>query len=1052
MAVELATAYIALVPSALGIAAGVKSALAGAEVQNVAAEAGKSASSSFAGGFKTLGGAIAAVGIAEVLKKAIGGAANFQAETQLLVTAGGEAQSALMLVRNGIESIAVATGTSTEQLASGMYTLEKAGFRGANGLNVLRVAAEGARAENVDLGTMTNALTSIMRSYNLPASAAAQITNELVAASGAAKTTMSEFAGSLSTVLPIASAAGLSFAQVGGAIATLTSHGTSAQEATQELANTIRSLQAPNAVASKEMAQFGLNSNTVSKSLGKLGLTGTLTELTSAITSRMGPAGLVLRNAFNQSSGASQDMQIEISKMPPSLQTMAKAFSSGQLTMSQWRSEARKLPADQRLMMQGFMSTYTQAHKFNDLLTSGSPAAETYTAALSKMVGGATGLNTTLMLTGGSAATFARDVQAVSAAGDKGGQTVSTWAATQKNFNVQMGRLGEVAQTAGINLGSTLLPKLTGLGSWIANHVGDVKMAGTVVLGLGVAMLTAAAAAKVIAAIEGVYNVVTGEATAKTGLQVIALGVQKLAMFAGAVAAQALAAAQWLLNAAMDANPIVLIVLAIVALVAGLVLAYQHSQTFRNAVEDVWKAVQAAASAIGGAFVTAWHTVVNAFNSVTAFLRQWGPLILSVLLPFIGLPLLIVQHWSQISDFFTKIGTSIASAVSNAFDTVINFFKALPGRILALLATLPHLLNVGAQDAIAGFIVGIAYGAIGIWKFFTDLVPTAVLKIGAFGLALAKTGGDALAAMASGLVTAASAVWKFFTDLPGTAERLIAHLGADLKNIGSAALAAMAAGIITAASAVVSFFTKLPGNVVKLLSAFGTDLKNIGSAALGAMASGVSAGFAAVVSFVSSIPGRVVRAIGDVAGTLSGTGGSLIGGLFNGVTSGFGAVSRWVSNLPNTIGGMFSGCVNWLVGAGEQIMKGLLNGIVSGLDAVKGFVSGIASKIVSWKGPPAYDATILVGNGRLIMQGLMRGIGSQMPALRSTLGNVTAAVANGVGAGQMGATASATAPLAGATSRQGPAVGQINVTAYNPAEAAALTAAEIGWLQLTRGR
>ena len=53
-----------------------------------------------------------------------------------------------------------------------------------------------------------------------------------------------------------------------------------------------------------------------------------------------------------------------------------------------------------------------------------------------------------------------------------------------------------------------------------------------------------------------------------------------------------MAAAQWVLNAAMNANPIGLVVVAIAALVAGLVVAYQKSETFRNIVNAAFCVVK----------------------------------------------------------------------------------------------------------------------------------------------------------------------------------------------------------------------------------------------------------------------------------------------------------------------------------------------------------------------------------------------------------------------------------------------------------------------------
>jgi hypothetical protein len=55
-----------------------------------------------------------------------------------------------------------------------------------------------------------------------------------------------------------------------------------------------------------------------------------------------------------------------------------------------------------------------------------------------------------------------------------------------------------------------------------------------------------------------------------------------------AAAAKVFAAGQWLVNAALTANPIGLVIVGIAALVAGFVLAYKKSETFRGIVNKVW--------------------------------------------------------------------------------------------------------------------------------------------------------------------------------------------------------------------------------------------------------------------------------------------------------------------------------------------------------------------------------------------------------------------------------------------------------------------------------
>lgn len=67
---------------------------------------------------------------------------------------------------------------------------------------------------------------------------------------------------------------------------------------------------------------------------------------------------------------------------------------------------------------------------------------------------------------------------------------------------------------------------------------------------------------------------------------------------ASTVATKAAAAGQWLLNAALSANPIGLVVVAVAALVAGLILAYNKSETFRNIVDKAMGAVKTSVGAV----------------------------------------------------------------------------------------------------------------------------------------------------------------------------------------------------------------------------------------------------------------------------------------------------------------------------------------------------------------------------------------------------------------------------------------------------------------------
>jgi phage-related protein len=79
-----------------------------------------------------------------------------------------------------------------------------------------------------------------------------------------------------------------------------------------------------------------------------------------------------------------------------------------------------------------------------------------------------------------------------------------------------------------------------------------------------------------------------------------------------------------LLDAAMDANPIGIVVIAIAALVAGLVLAWNHSATFRDIVTGAFDAVKTAALFLWhNAFEPMWQGILVVFNGIVAGAKLW---------------------------------------------------------------------------------------------------------------------------------------------------------------------------------------------------------------------------------------------------------------------------------------------------------------------------------------------------------------------------------------------------------------------------------------------
>lgn len=104
------------------------------------------------------------------------------------------------------------------------------------------------------------------------------------------------------------------------------------------------------------------------------------------------------------------------------------------------------------------------------------------------------------------------------------------------------------------------------------------------------------------------------------------------------------AAAQAALDAAMLANPIGVIIIALVALAAGLVYAYKHSETFRKIVDGTWAAIKVGAKAMWTAIRPVLLFLVDAFKAVgQASVWLWQ----HALKPTIDLAVTAFQIWWQ---------------------------------------------------------------------------------------------------------------------------------------------------------------------------------------------------------------------------------------------------------------------------------------------------------------------------------------------------------------------------------------------------------------------
>lgn len=114
--------------------------------------------------------------------------------------------------------------------------------------------------------------------------------------------------------------------------------------------------------------------------------------------------------------------------------------------------------------------------------------------------------------------------------------------------------------------------------------------------------------------------------------------------------------AQWAINAAMNANPIGIIITLVAGLVTAIITLWNTNEDFRNGVIEIWTSVK--------------DWIAGAVESIVSWFTTAG---------------------ENIRSFFTNVGTAvsdkardIARAVRDGVQSAINWLKELPGRALTL--------------------------------------------------------------------------------------------------------------------------------------------------------------------------------------------------------------------------------------------------------------------------------------------------------------------------------------------------------------------------------
>lgn len=268
-----------------------------------------------------------AVGLAAAGVASVKMAADFQQGVTRLKTGAGDVTDNMTKLGQGILKVSTATGTLTNGTAglnAAMYQIVSSGQRGAQSLDTLKAAAQGAKIEQAKVVDVTKILTTLQTNFGISTYTAAQYMDGLVAAVAHGKITLEELSTAMSPILPFAHELGIHFADVAAAMSDMTNQGIPAAQAATALRFTFQSMILPTLASRKAMQEWGLDSAKVAETM-KTSLPDALQMYITAADRAGAPGTKPMIDALSQMMGGGQ--------------RAAKALFSLSQSMGQWRGD-----------------------------------------------------------------------------------------------------------------------------------------------------------------------------------------------------------------------------------------------------------------------------------------------------------------------------------------------------------------------------------------------------------------------------------------------------------------------------------------------------------------------------------------------------------------------------------------------------------------------------------------------------------------------------------------------------------------------------------------
>lgn len=724
----------------------------------------------------------------------------------------------------------------------------------------------------------------------------------------------------------------------------------------------------------KVMAQMGYSTDDVAKSTELLkkgvdGLPTSLQELTKssqsfAILEKSATGGAKTATALNDAFLSSGASAADASR---GVQQYSQMLSSGKVDLMSWRTLQETMPYALTQVAKSFGITGKSAER--DLyakLQSGDITMEQLNKRFVELDGGANGFAKTARTASGGIGTSFTNMR--NAVVNGMANTVETINNALKNAGLKNGistlfDQGKQAIIKGFavfnQIVATAIPKIVGAFKTLFEFVNQNKDW----IGPLVAGITAGVAA---------YKLWKGAITAWNTVTKIATAVQVA------------------FNAVMDANPIMLIVIAIAAIVAGLVYFFTQTKTgqkiwsnFVKFLGSAWQSLVKISKDVWDNITKAWNNAVKWFSDTWNNIKNgakglWDGTIQGAKDAVDS----VKNAWNGIKEWFANLWKGTTSGLASAWDSVtttlapfvetiktifqpiLDFFSGLWGQVKTIFGSAWEIIKTVVMGPVL-LLIDLITGDFN--QFKED-----------FGM-LWQTLATAIQTIVQTFVNIVVGFYSSFF-------QTVVNIWTTIVNTVQSLWSAFTTWVINMAKSIVD-------GIVNGWNSFKQGTVDLWNATI----QWIKDTWASFKQWVVDSANAIVNGVKQGWENLKQGTIDLWNGMINGLKGIWDGLKQSVSNLIDNVKTTFNNLKNInLLDIGKAIIVGLVKGLKQKWEDGMKFISGIGDWIRKHKGPIRVDRKLLIPAGNAIMTGLNSGLTGGFRDVQSNVSGMGDMIANAI--------------------------------------------------------